>query len=536
MDHNIQTSIDEHGILLARIDMPGRAMNVFSSDMMDSLERLMSHVDATAAVKAVVIASGKSTFLVGADLEMIRMFAEVATSGSFDELHLLFGRLSRLFRRLEKSAKPYVAAINGLALGGGMEVALACHARVIADHKSVQVGLPEIKLGLLPGAGGTQRLPRLIDTVEAMRMLLTGEPVSASRALELGIAQELVAPEKLIEAATLRARAIAEPCAPWDVPGRQFDAAPFDFNAADSFARIAELVGVSEHQRARYPAFNAIMKCVTGGWNQPMDEACRREMDVFVGLMRDPVAGNMVRTLFLNRQRAAKEGLPPKVLADARVAVIGNHAEEVRAVLEKARAPVIDAAEKNALDINVLAGGTVVASDLSITWLRDQNDLDTEADTAAAFWLSDASEHGRAAEIVVRKGPEDSVNAGRTLAQWLRASVLVTTGASAFLPALQAAQAAARKAACSEDDELLAVALAAACAWAAGGIADVELADVAAVLSGLHPAFSGGPFTYLRQNGLERIRSLAADAAHRDAALFALPARADELFTLLAAQ
>ena len=419
MDKNIQTSIDDDGILLARIDMPGRAMNVFSLEMMDSLEHLQNHVDGTDAVKAVVITSGKSTFLVGADLEMIRMFTEEARTGAYEALHALFGRLSRIFRRLEKSTKPYVAAINGLALGGGLEVTLACHGRVVADDKAVQLGLPEIKLGLLPGAGGTQRLPRLIDTGEAMRMLLTGDSVSPARALELGLVHELVAPDRLIDAAKRCALALSDPRAPWDIPDHRFDPAPFDFSKPDVCDKIAAFVGVTEQQRARYPAFDAIMKCVAGGWNRAMDDACHWEMDVFVDLIRNPVAGNMVRTLFLNRQRAVKEGLPPESM-------------------------------------------------------------------------------------------------------------------SAFLSALKEAQTSAQDAGCNEDEVVLAVALAAARVWLEGGVADVDTADVAAVLSGMHPAYTGGPFTYLCQSGLAEIKVRTAEAAQRQESLFSLPARSEDLFKVLA--
>jgi enoyl-CoA hydratase/carnithine racemase len=309
-DLNIQTSVDADGILLATIDMPGRAMNVFSGSMMDSLEALITRVQADKAVTGVVLTSAKPTFLAGADLEMIQMFTERARTGTTAELRLLFGRLGRLFRRMELSPKPFVAAINGLALGGGLEVCLACHARVVADDAKIQLGLPEIKLGLLPGAGGTQRLPRIVGTAKGLEMLLTGAAVAPAEALSLGLVSEMVPGNQLIAAATARARSLVAPQAPWDVPGATFEAAPFDFsNPEAAFAAVAAAVNVSDEQRRHYPAYNAILECVVGGWNQPMSEAAEHEMAVFIDLMRDPVAGNMVRCLFLNRQKAAKQGL-----------------------------------------------------------------------------------------------------------------------------------------------------------------------------------------------------------------------------------
>ena len=308
-DPNIHTSLDSDGILLARIDMPGRAMNVFSRDMMESLEALMNRVDGDASIRGVVLTSGKAAFIAGADLDMIRMFTERARTGSTEELHALFGHLGRLFRRLELSKKPYVAAINGLALGGGLEVCLACHERVVSSAEGVQLGLPEIKLGLLPGAGGTQRLPRLIGTAKGLEMLLVGEPVGPQEALELGLVDEMMAPDALIAAATRRAKALTTPTARWDRPGYAPAAAPFDFTAQDAFAQIQAAVSLSDYQLQYYPAYKAIMDCVVGGWSLPMTAASTREMDIFVELMRDPVAGNMVRSLFLNRQKAAKAGL-----------------------------------------------------------------------------------------------------------------------------------------------------------------------------------------------------------------------------------
>jgi 3-hydroxyacyl-CoA dehydrogenase/enoyl-CoA hydratase/3-hydroxybutyryl-CoA epimerase len=410
----IETQLDADGVLLARIDMPGRAMNVFSRELMDALERLMADAAADAAVKAVVLTSGKAAFLAGADLEMIRMFTERARGGATDELHDLFGHLGRLFRRLELHPKPFVAAINGLALGGGLEVCMACQGRVLADDPAIQLGLPEIKLGLLPGAGGTQRLPRLIGAEAGLRMLLDGEPVSPGEAMRLGLVDELVPAEQLIEAAKRRALTLQGHQAPWDREGARFSAAPFDFAAPDVQAVIARTIGIDDYRMHRYPAYRAIMQCVSGGWNLPMTMAGEHEMSVFVKLMRDPVAGNMVRTLFLNRQKAAKLGL---------------------------------------------------------------------------------------------LGPASPYSAGER----------------ALLPRLRAARDRAQALGGEEEQTLLAVAFAAVEAWSEGGVELPELADVAAVNAGLFPAWTGGPYTYLRQAGAERLRAEAAAAAPKDAALFAVP-------------
>ncbi|HEX5806980.1 MAG TPA: enoyl-CoA hydratase-related protein [Macromonas sp.] len=413
-DQNIKTALGSDGVLLATIDMPGRSMNVFSLAMMDSLEHLIGYVESTPEVKAVVLTSGKSAFLAGADLDMIKMFTERARTDTHAALVDLCGRLGRLFRRLEKSAKPYVCALNGLALGGGLEVALACHGRVAVDDPKLLLGLPEIKLGLLPGAGGTQRLPHIVGAELGLRMLLDGNPISAQKALEVNVVDAVVPREQLLDAAKARALAlIGQSTKAWDKPGASFSSAPFDFSAANAHDSIAAVVGISSHQREHYPAYAAIMDCVVGGWSKPMDAALDWEMDVFVRLIQDRVAGNMVRTLFLNKQRAAKA---PQEVADR---------------------------------------------------------------------------------------------------------------LQALLPSLRSAREAAAKA--DESVQNLAVALAAAQAWAAGQVDDTELADVAVVSAGLHPAYTGGPFTYLSQTGFADLSARAAEAAKQVSGLAGVPAEAQKL-------
>ena len=424
-DSNIRAELDADGILLATIDMPGRAMNVFSRDMMDALEQIIARAESDVEVRGVVLTSGKAAFLAGADLEMIRMFAERARSGTTEELHELFGHLGRLFRRLELSPKPFVAAINGLALGGGLEVCMACHGRVVADDPAIQLGLPEIKLGLLPGAGGTQRLPRLIGSAAGLRMLLSGDAASPREALDLQLVDEVVPADQLIAAAKRRALAMSRPQAPWDRRGASFDPSPFDFGSSDVSAEIARYTGVSDYQMQHYPAYRAIIQCVVGGWALPMTMANEHEMSVFVKLMRDPVAGNMVRTLFLNRQKAAKLGL--------------------------------------------------LASDSPLA-----------------------------------DGPD------------------------ALLPRLRQVQEQARALGCDEGETLLALALSAIGAWGEGRVEQPELADVAVVSNGLCPSYTGGPYNYALQCGIEELHRRAATSVVKNAAMFAVPAALDRYFRPLA--
>lgn len=543
----IATASGGDGILLATIDMPGRSMNVFSLDLMDALEQLIARVESNPAIRGVVLTSGKPTFLVGADLDMIRMFTEQARAGTDTALRTLCGRLGRLFRRIEAGATPYVAAINGLALGGGLELALACHRRIVSDHASAQLGLPEVKLGLLPGAGGTQRLPRLIGASPAMAMLLKGGPVSPQQALQLGLVHGTAKPTDLIDAACgLAAALAASPAvavAPWDRASYRPNAAPFDFSVERARDEIAAVVGVTTAERTAYPAYDAILDCVVGGWNLPVDEAFEWEMTCFIKLIRNRVAGNMVRTLFLERQRAAKLHLPDSSLSMLQVAVAGPELVTVADLLRANRAPLATSPDDGSDRVTIVRSGTpaTVAADAAaagdnntVVWLDEEDDGMLRTDTLPAVRLFAATSHGQAVELNAPSGAGQAagdrrVAVGRKLAQWLRATLLVTHGRVPLLGQLRQAQLSAKALGCSDNDILLAVALAAARAWQEGGIDDPALVDVAAVLAGLHPAWTGGPYNYLREIGHDAIQDRIA-AQSLPAPLFVLPPASVSLF------
>jgi 3-hydroxyacyl-CoA dehydrogenase/enoyl-CoA hydratase/3-hydroxybutyryl-CoA epimerase len=312
LDELIRAELEPDGVLVATIDMPGRSMNVFSADLMDALDDLMERVDSDAAVRSVVLTSGKSSFLAGADLVMVQGFCDAARHASHAEMFAMCGRLGRQLVRLEASAKPWVAAVNGLALGGGLELALACRMRLVADHPRIQLGLPEIRWGLLPGAGGTQRLPRLIGFAPAMDLLLSGRSLAPADAVRLGLfaggwpAAQLLEESKAV-ARALHGSAYSEEAkfllpTQVDVPAH-----------SDATARtIAAQHGICDEQFNRYPAYSAIVDSVLKGARLPLAQATAVEMDQFLRLMFSPVAGRMVRTLFLERLRAERElGAPP---------------------------------------------------------------------------------------------------------------------------------------------------------------------------------------------------------------------------------
>lgn len=534
MDQNIRIELDRDGVLLACIDMPGRSMNVFSLDMMDSLERLVMHVEESSEVRAVVLTSGKPAFIAGADLAMIsNVFDKRARSDSHAQLVELCGRLGRIFRRLEKSPKPWIAAVNGLALGGGLEVSLACHGRVVADAPNVLLGLPEIKLGLLPGAGGTQRLPRLVGARLGLRMLLDGNPLSPAAALECGLVDEIVPPVELIAAARRRAlHSLDRATPPWDRADAHFDDEGLAFDAPGALQRIADAFGVPDETLAKYPAYAAIMNCVVEGWAMPMDAALANEMDIFVNLIRNPVAGHMVRALFLNRQRSLKAepvSIDPR---KAQVAVIGEGSEAVAKMLAAGRARIVAPEALSPGDVAVCTGDAIVSHESSVRWLTE--DATTLGGAAAGIWLSPKTEYGRAVEVVLAADDAGARDAGLAAARWLRAdAILETRGDASLLLQLSHSVTVAREAGCSEDEQLLAISLTAIRAWQAGAIADTQLADSAAVVAGVAPAWTGGPFAYAAQQGLEVLRRRAAGAS--GASIFAWPEGVESLFAAIAA-
>ena len=199
---NFTLDVDGDGIALVTWNAPGRSMNVIDVTVTDELAAIVEQVAADAAVKGVVITSGKDTFCAGADLTMLqtmsRAFAELAASQGEEAANARCFEDSRkrslLYRRIETCGKPWVAAINGTAVGGGFELTLACHHRIAADNAKTRLGLPEVKVGLFPGAGGTQRIARMLPPADALQFLLKGDQIEVDRAKTMKLVDAVVPP------------------------------------------------------------------------------------------------------------------------------------------------------------------------------------------------------------------------------------------------------------------------------------------------------------------------------------------------------
>lgn len=327
--------LDADGILLMKIDVPNQGMNVWDETLISEFPHFVDRLINDDEVKGAVIASARdNAFLAGADLRMLEGRDGELNKEAFDQGMVL----TRMFRRMEtgghtarqiqregKKAKPVACAIEGLALGGGLEVALACHHRVVADNPKIKLGLPEVLVGLLPGAGGTQRVPRLIGLQNAAMMCTQGKSLDPKKALAQGLISEVVEPGTTIEAAKAWVKANAEKgvLAPWDVRGFKVPGGAGAMNPkAVQFFMAANAMAVKESKN-NYPAIQAIMSCLYEGTNVPIDTGLAIEVKYFCTLLADPVAKNMIRTLFVNKQAAEKGAARPQDIEPITIKKVG---------------------------------------------------------------------------------------------------------------------------------------------------------------------------------------------------------------------
>src|SRR5205085_4946737 len=205
----------------------GKSMNVIDFSVVDEIETIVEKVAGDAAIKGAVVTSGKDTFGGGADLTMLekqRQDYETTLKAKGEEAAaaLVFERsrkLSLVYRRLETSGKPWVAALNGTAMGGCFELALACHHRIAAENPKTRLGLPEIKVGLVPGAGGTQRIARMMPPGDALQILLKGDQLRLDRRKAMKLIDAIVPPAELIAKAKEWIKAGGKAVQPWDEKG-----------------------------------------------------------------------------------------------------------------------------------------------------------------------------------------------------------------------------------------------------------------------------------------------------------------------------
>ena len=314
---NFTVETDADGIALVTWDMPDKSMNVFTEEVMDELDKIIDHVAGDEAVKGAVITSGKETFSGGADLTMLQrllaMLGEEKAKDHDKAVKLLFdnaGRMSWLWRKLETSGKPWVSAINGTCMGGAFELSLACHGRVAADSDKVKMALPEVKVGIFPGAGGTQRVPRLTDTQSALQMLTSGQTLTPKKAKQMGLIHEIAPADGLVDAAKAMIKGGLKPVQPWDEKGFKLPGGPV-YSAAGANLWPPAIAILRRETYGNYPAATAILKCVYEGLLVPFETALTIEQRYFTEVLQSTEAAMMIRSLFVSLQELNKGARRP---------------------------------------------------------------------------------------------------------------------------------------------------------------------------------------------------------------------------------
>jgi len=292
----------DDGIVIVTFDDPGRSANTmgpaYQAAMEETIERLEAEKE---QIKGVVLASAKRTFFAGADLTELRR----ARREDIDELTAFIGGVKSQLRRLETLGRPVVAAINGAALGGGLEICLAAHHRVIVEDPKAVIGFPEVQLGLLPGAGGVTRSVRMLGIVQALLgVLLQGQRLRPQQAKEMGLVDEPVATrEELIPAAKAWIESHPDAAQPWDVEGYKIPG-----GTPSSRSLAANLPAFPANLRkqlkgANYPAPHHILAAAVEGAQVDFDGAIAIEQRYFLDLLTGQVAKNMIQAFFFDLQR-----------------------------------------------------------------------------------------------------------------------------------------------------------------------------------------------------------------------------------------
>jgi 3-hydroxyacyl-CoA dehydrogenase/enoyl-CoA hydratase/3-hydroxybutyryl-CoA epimerase len=317
----------EDGVAVLSIDMPGEPVNVLAPALGDEFRAVFEELSRDASVRAAVLISGKPEgFIAGADVKIIQKLTDpAATSGMSREIQ-------EWFFRIEDSPKPLVAAIHGACLGGGCEIALACHYRIATDDPKTAIGQPEIQLGLIPGAGGTQRLPKLVGIAGALDLCLTGRQLRADRARKMGLVDEVVPRAILREVAVRRAREIAD--------GKLRPALQREKRKLAIKDRVQQLaletnpIGrrvlftqaqkkAQEKAKGHYPAIDKVIEAVRAAVELPGRKGYEVEARLFGECISTPVAKRLIEIFFATTALKKDSGTEDPNVKPLRIEKIG---------------------------------------------------------------------------------------------------------------------------------------------------------------------------------------------------------------------
>lgn len=308
------------GVATVLLDDPDSSVNTVSPTWVDEMTSTFESLKADETVTGIIITSAKPSFMVGADLNFILAHAPNMT---LEDAFQFSQRATRMHRLIETCGKPVVAAMPGFALGGGYELALASTFRILADDRNAAVGLPEVGVGLLPGSGGTQRLPRLVGVSTAVDVLLGGKNYAPREALELGLVDRVVPKEEILKAARSWLASKPDPTRPWD--RKDFKLPESDGLLKQStagFFSLATAKLLAKYGR-NYPAPISILTCVFEGVQVPFDKGLLVESRHFAKLVTNAVSRNIIRTTFVNKSLAEKGARRPQGVRKSSVTKVG---------------------------------------------------------------------------------------------------------------------------------------------------------------------------------------------------------------------
>lgn len=301
-----QFNVNEDGIGRIVIDVPGEAQNTLKSEFVDEISALVDEIEKDSSVKGLLLTSGKpGSFVAGADITMLKSVTEASQAEELSKSG------QQIFDRLEQLSIPTVAAIDGACLGGGLELAMACHQRVATDNSKTKLGLPEVQLGVLPGSGGTQRLPRLTGIATALDLMLTGKQLNAKRALKAGIIDEVVPVANLTLAAEKRLKSMIEK-GKWRKSSDKSETnwkSAFSSSGAQKLALESNSFGrkiifdqarksVNKKTKGNYPAPLKIIECVEMGMEHGFKKGLEVEARYFGELVVTPEARQLMNIFF----------------------------------------------------------------------------------------------------------------------------------------------------------------------------------------------------------------------------------------------
>ena len=330
MSDFIQT-LDADGLATITWDCQSRPMNVMSTQGFADLSALIDGCLIDPEVKGVIITSAKSDFAAGMDLAVIAetkdMHPENPAQGCFEmvmEIHKILRKieLAGMELKTKKGGKPIVAVLPGTALGIWLEIPLACHHIICADNPKAKIGLPEIKVGIFPGAGGTTRLVRKMGALAASPYLLQGKLCSPAEAQTAGIIDAVSATPLADAKAWILAAKDADLVKPWDAKGYKMPGgAPY--HPAGFMTYVGASAMVNGHTMGVYPAAKALLSAVYEGALVPFDTALKIEARQFTSVIMNPSSSNMIRSLFLNKGALDKGAVRPKDVPDQSVRKLG---------------------------------------------------------------------------------------------------------------------------------------------------------------------------------------------------------------------